>query len=244
MDINIDSKLEKNIAIKAIILHILVVLLVTLSFYLTLIIFFEIQNEIMNNVTYLTIMILISGNYVCFVSMIAYFCFVIQQKLADLQKEFISLTQLPNIFKQLFFIQSQVKKFDQFFNKYLFSMIFLYSFECVSSLTILYFDRFKTMPWPIPSIIESSLLIFIFCYLSDRIDKSFVNIITKLEDLQLEIHENSLAQFNHGLVNRLYLLRDDMCFTAFNLYPLNMKTFMTILSTIITFSVILIQTHD
>ena len=173
----------------------------------------------------------------------SYFCYVIQQHLVDLQREFTFHNQLPNIFKQLLIIQNYVKKLDQFYNKYLFCIIVLCSVECVSSLTILYFDRCKTMPWVLASIFESILQILIYCYLSDRIYNSYMNIINKYEQLQLEIHETNLGHLNHCLVNRLHSLRDDMCFTAFNLYPINMKTFMSILSMIITFTVILIQTH-
>ena len=244
MDINIDSRIEKNIGIKVIILQIIVTLIVALPSYLSAIMFLGIRIEIFKNFTYLVENIIMTSIFICLLSMVAYFCFVIQQRLADLQKEFTSLTQLPNLFKKLLIIQSYMKKFDQFYNTYLFCSIVFCSCECVSSLTILYFDHGKTIPWPIGAINESLLQIFIFCYLSDRIDKSYMNIIDKFEHLQLEVHENSLGHFNHYIVNRLYSLRDDMCFTALNLYPLNIKTFMSILSLIITFSVILIQTHD
>ena len=188
-------------------------------------------------------MIIISSNYVCLISIMAYFCYVTQQRLADLQNNFTSLQLLPNIFKELLVIQRNVKIFVQFYNKYLFLIIILYSFQCVSSLTILYFDRFKTMFGPISAVFESLSLIFIYCYLSDKVDKAYLTIINKYEQLQSKMSDSQLDQFNHCLVSRLYSLRDDMCFTAFNLYPINMKTFMSILSTIVTFTVILIQTR-
>ena len=76
------------------------------------------------------------------------------------------------------------------------------------------------------------------------LDKSYVNIINKYEQLQLIMAERQLDQLNHCLVSRLYLMRDDMCFTAINLYRINMKAFMSILSSIITFAVIIIETGD
>ena len=244
MDINIDSKTEKNIALKVIILQVIVTFLIAVTFYLIIVLFYGIQNEILNNLNYLLIIMIILSNYLCLISMMAYFCYVIQQRLFDLRNELTTLTQLPRIFKKLLIVVSYVKEFDQIYNKYSFFMLFFYSFQCVSSLTILYFDRCKTMPWVLNAILESLVYIIIFCYLPDKIYKSFMCIIKKYEQLQLEISEINLAQFNHSLVSRLYSLRDDMCFTAFNLYPINMKTFMSILSLIITFSVILIQTHD
>ena len=136
-----------------------------------------------------------------------------------------------------------MKQFNQFYNKYLFCIITLWSFECTSNLTILYYDRFETMAYPIPSIFESLVQIFLYCYLSDKIYKTYVSIINKYEQLQLKMLDSELGQFNHCLVNRLYSLRDDICFTALDLYPINMKTFISILSLIITFTVIFIETH-
>ena len=242
MDINIDRKFEKKFAIKAIILQVILTLIIGLLFYLNVILLYGIQNEILKNFLYFIENMIMSSNFFSLLSLMAYFCYVIQQKLKDLQNEFIDVTQLPHIFKQLLIIQGYVKRFDQFYNKYLFCIFVLWSFECVSSLTILYFDRCKTMSWPMAGIIESIMQIFLYCYLSDKIDTSYMNIINKFELLQLEIQETKLGQINHSLVNRLYSMRDDMCFTAFNLYPINMKTFISILSLIITFTVILIQT--
>ena len=243
MDINIDSKIEEKIAIKAIILQVSLTLTVTLSFSLSLIIFYGIQNKILKNLINLMVDIITSNNLLCLLSIMAYFCYIIQKKLAVLQNKFTSLNQLPAMFKNLLIIQNYVRNFDAFYNKYLFCVIVLWSFECISSLTTLYFDRFQTMVWPIEGIMESLLLIFLFCYLSNIMYQGYMNIINRFEHLQLSIHENNLGHFNHCLVIRLYSLRDDMCFTAFNLYPINMKTFMSILS-VITFTVILVQTRD
>ena len=245
IDINIDK--ERKIGIKAIVLQITVTFLLSLLYFLCYLKEIYFQNNILINFGHFLIIIILFSNYLSLLSLMAYFSYVIQERLTDLQNEFISLQQLPNIFKQLFVIQSYVKKFDQYYNKFLFIIIIIYSFECIDNLTILYFDRYKTMFCPIPTIFESLLSIFIFCYLSDKIYKSYLSIINEYEQLQLKMLDTQLVQFNHSHqihFIRLYLLRDDMCFTAFNLYPLNMKTFMSILSTIITFTVILIQTRD
>ena len=207
MDIDIDSRIEKNIAIKGIIVQIIFTLFIgSLPFYLCDILIFGIQNVIFKKLTDLFENVIILSNYFCLLSMMTYFCYVIQQNLIDLQKEFISHNQLLGIFKKLLVIQNNVKKFDQFYNKYLFCIIVLCSVECVSSLTILYFHRCKTMPWVLAAIFESILQILIYCYLSDRIYNSYMNIINKYEQLQLEIHETNIGHLNHCLVSRLYSL--------------------------------------
>ena len=243
MDINIDRKIEKNIAIKAIILQLVLTLIISISFYLSIIIYFGFHNQTLKNLIHLMENIIISSNFFSLLSMMAYFCYVIQQYLSDMKKEFTSITQLPIIFKKLLVIQNNVKKFNKFYNKYLFCMISLLSLECTNNLTTLYYDRFVTMAYPIPGIFESLVQIFIYCYLSDKIDKTYGSIINKYERLQMRMLDTELGQFNHCLVIRLYSLRSDMCFTAFNLYPINIKTFISILSLIMTFTVIFIETR-
>ena len=243
LDIDIDSKIEKKIGIKAIVIQLTLTLLLTLIFFLCSRLFNDIQKNILFVFAYFIITIYNTSNYLNLLSIMAYFCYLIQQRLSGLEDEFISLEQLPKIFKHLLVIQRHVKKLDQIYNKYIFILIIFYSFECISNLTILYFDRYNTMFCPIPAIFESLISIFLFCYLSDKIDKAYVSIINKYEQLQLKMHDTQLGQFNYCLISRLYSLRDDLCFTAFNLYPINMKTFMSILSMIITFTVILIQTR-
>ena len=243
LDIDIDSKLEKKIGIKAIVIQFSLTILLTLLFFFCSGLFNDIQNNILFVFIYFVITIYNLSNYLNLLTIMAYFCYLVHQRLTDLQNEFSSLQQLPKIFKHLLVIQQHIKKLDQYYNKYIFILIIFYSFECISNLTILYFDRYTTMFCPIPAIFESLISIFMFCYLSDKIDKTYVSIINKYEQLQLKMHDTQLSQFNHCLVSRLYSMRDDMCFTAFNLYPINLKTFMSILSMIITFTVILIQTR-
>ena len=245
LNININRGSEKKIGITTIIIQIALTFVFSLIFFLTSIDWIEIHKNILSNFISYIILIFIISNYLSLLSLMAYFCYVIQQRLTDLQNEFSSLQQLPNIFKQLLVIQSFVKQFDKlFYSKYLFIILLSYSFECINNLTILYFDRFNIMLNTIPLITESITFIFLFCYLSDKINKSYVSIINKYEQLQLLMSDTQLGQFNHSLVSRLYSMRDDLCFTAFNLYPINMKTFMSILSMIVIFTVILIQTHD
>ena len=244
MDIDIDSDIEKRIAIKSIFIQVTVTLIVSLLFFLCSTIFYGVKDKILYNCALLLDLILIQNYFFILISMMAYFCYTIQQKIKDLEMEFISNSKLSKIFKQLLIIQTNVKKIRQLYNQFLFIYFILLSFECLGSLTILYFDRLKTMPWPIAGIFSSLTQLFTCFYLSDRIDKSYVTLIDKYEQLQLLISERQLEQLNHCMVRRLYSMRDDMCFTAINLYRINMKTFLSILSSIITFAVILIQASD
>ena len=63
-----------------------------------------------------------------------------------------------------------------------------------------------------------------------------------IKSKQLEIN-SPVYHIDYAMLNRLYSLRDELCFTAFNLYKINTKTFMSIMSLIITFTVIVIQTN-
>ena len=244
MDIVIDENVEKRIGIKTIVMHITLTLLISQAFFFTEILFAGFEIDSFNIFMYRVMMIFITSSFFSLLSPMAYFCYVIEQKLADIVRGFTSLAQLSAIFKQIILVQSLVKKFNGFYNKYLCLMIMIFSFECVSSLTMLYFDRFSTTYNPIAAIFESLLQIFLFCHFSEKIDKSYARIINKFEQLQLEMGEINLARLDHSLVSRLYSLRQDMCFTASDLYPINTKVYFSITSLIVTFTVILIQTRD
>ena len=144
MDIVIDENVEKRIGIKTIVMHITLTLLISQAFFFTEILFAGFEIHSFNIFMYRVMMIFITSSFFSLLSPMAYFCYVIEQKLADIVKGFTSLAQLSAIFKQIILVQSLVKKFNGFYNKYLCLMIMIFSFECVSSLTMLYFDRFST----------------------------------------------------------------------------------------------------
>ena len=242
MDLHIENRMERKIGLKAMIIQIPISILLASLFFVSDFILSDAKKNILNMLSHLFLNIVISSSYMCLLSLMAYFSYVVEQKLTEINREFFTLTQIATIFKQLLHIQNNVKKFKQFYIRYLFFIILFYSIACVSNLTIFYFDRCKTMTTVIASIFEALSQIFLFCYFSDKIDKSYLCIINKYEQLQLFLHETHIEKFNHCLISRLYSLREDMCFTAFDLYKINTKTFMQIISMIVTFSVILIQT--
>ena len=124
IDINIDSDIERRIGIKAIIIQLTISLIVTLAFLLSTIIFDNINNNniLYNSNFYLGLItgFILSNNFFSLLALLAYFCYVIQQKLIDIEKDFTSLSQLLTIFKQLLIIQNHVKKFRQFYRKFLY----------------------------------------------------------------------------------------------------------------------------
>ena len=248
MDLHIDGKIERKIGVKAMIIQITITLFMSLSFILSDIVIDKILKNMINDIFPMffecVLIIITFSSYLSFISIMAYFCFVIEQKFVELHNEFTSLTKLTFIFKQIITIHSCMKKFNEFYKRYLFFMLALFSIQCIKSLTLLYFVSLNTITNSVVSIVESLTNIILLCYLSDKIEKSYASIINKYEQLQLETGEMQLNQVNYCMVNRLYGIRDDMCFTALNLYQINMKTFVSIISMIVTFSVIFIQTRD
>ena len=209
MEIIIDRELERKIGKKVIIQQIFITLLLTIPFFLCEIIHKDIGKTSVKNLADMLLNICVSNSNFALQSMMWYSCYVIEEKMKEIQTKFTNLKQLSFTFKQLLIIQYYINKFNAFYNRYLFFIIMLYTFNGVSNLTLLYFDRNSTISWLIAAIFESLTQIFIFCYLSKKIKKSYIIIMDKYEQFQFEMHEKNLEQFNHCLVSRLYSLRDE-----------------------------------
>ena len=169
MNIHIDIGIERRIGLKVIIIHLPIVFLMNAALLYCEVILTDTNGHLLNTIFHLLLNILIASSYMCLLSLLAYFSFVIEQKLSEINVKFTSLSELATIFKQILIVQNNVKQFKQFTSGYLFFIILLYSFACVSNLTILYFDRLKTIPSAVVSCFEPLSQIFLFCYLSDKL---------------------------------------------------------------------------
>ena len=239
-NIKIDSSVEKKMGIKLVILQILLSLIIELPFPFFVISiynfsYFQFFKTYLFNV-------LNQNIRMSFFSLMAYQSFYFEQKFTEITDSFTSLTQLKWISNQVFKMAELVKRYDKFFNKYLFIAIMLNTFSAICTSTIIYFDRGRLMPFTIPALMESLVIIYLVCFISAKLSKSYAKLLDKFELLEVENSEHGDIKIDNSLVMRLYGLRCNLCYTAFHIYPINTKTFMSIISTIVTFSVILIQT--
>ena len=241
---NMNKDKEKKIGFKLVIFQILITIILETQFPIFPLIFNGINNYSINDNIQQYILFLVTENIeMSLISLMAYYCYCIEDKLAQVNNSFTSLLKVKYVSRQIVEIHCSIKNFNKYINIYLFIIIMFSSVSCMTNCVILYFDKGIKHPDSAPSIIEAIIVIFIICYNSERISKKYKTILDKFEQLEINSPLSHLEHVDYATVNRLYSLRDELCFTAFNLYKINAKTLLSIMSLIITFSVILIQTN-
>ena len=159
--------------------------------------------------------------------------------IGQIGEDFKLLNDLGKIFQLLTKQRKVSLKFDKCTNFYLGISLIVHTFYSIISLYIIYFIDFHEKLTMTYQFLIAITLLFLICFYSNYVQNSCSSIIDKFEDI-----ESSSLNIctDHCLVNRLYSIRNDICFTAFNLYKINTKLFIVILVQIVTFGVILIQT--
>ena len=140
-----------------------------------------------------------------------------------------------------------MKKFNKFINQFIGMSITFDSICIITYVNLLYFETLHKLDFSIGGMCECLSLLFIICYFSNKPNHNYNELLDNFEKLELKnTKADSVEKVNidSSIVNRMYSIRDNLCFTAFGLYKINIKTFLSVMSLIITFAVILIQTND
>ena len=114
------------------------------------------------------------------------------------------------------------------------------SVNCVSNVALVYHDGLRIHDYVIGAILECLAELFIVCHVSNKMCVAITRLMNKFEMLELA---HSRHYIDHCFIVRFYIMKDELCLSALNLYKINTKTLISIISFITTFSVIIIQTN-
>ena len=180
----------------------------------------------------------------CLVSLLAYQSCYVAEILREITRNFYSFETLRETYKKLITLRNEQKSFDNICNKYIFVHVIVQSIKIIITLFTVYFQKTGNIYMFLILLTQSFFEIFILFFISDNVSKAYTRFLKKFEELEPRYICETRSDFidNICLINRLHSMKEDMCFTAFGLYKIDTKTFITILSQIITLSVILIQT--
>ena len=197
------------------------------------------------NLSYLAIFIFCINKFlafnmeICLLSLIGYQSLTLKARLEHISDNFENLSDLSKIFKLVTLQKQDLCNFDKCINLYIGITILVRSFYLTISLFVLYFMNINESSRIVYQIFESFIQLSIIFYYSNLIQKGCQKLIHKSEKIETNSPNNCS---DHCLVNRLNTIKDNMCFTAFHLYKININTFIVISIQIISFGVILIQT--
>ena len=237
-----DSKTERWIGIKTLIIQfglscIIEVLLFPLFRFFTKGYFFQDLYQLVHTIMY----VFIFNTKISLIGLMVYQSYSIEAELKHLTESFTSLKQLTVTFELVLQLQRTMKMFNKFISQFIVLSITFNSICTITYINLLYFETFSKLDFSLGGIAECLSPLFIICYFSNKAIHNYHKLLDKFEDLELQ---NTKAGFNYkviidfSIVNKLYSIKDILCFTAFG-FKIHIKTFLSVISIIITFSVIL-----
>ena len=243
---NIEVSKEKKIAFKVILIQMAIMVFYTL---LTPIINLTKASILGTNynaefdIIVSFIFFIINNCKMTLLSLIAYQTRYYEQAFEVIKINFSSLSKFTEIYGQILHLMKSAKLFNTFINKYLFITIAANSITCVSLISIAYHNSFTKVDYEITGVIICLINLMLICWYCNKVTASYEKILATFEDFELNNSDNHIRySIDYCQINRMYYLEDKLSLMALGLYGINMKTFVSIISLIMTFSVILIQT--
>ena len=144
-------------------------------------------------------------------------------------------------------IQASIQRFDSLISFYNLILLTTWLIICISNACMLAIMPEQNPANSLGHLFGSIMVISGLCIICNIIPKSFSKLLTELKNRSEEFNENKSdfeQLFNQIRINRLNEMKDEMCFTAFNLFKLNANTLLSCLALIISYSIIIIQTND
>jgi hypothetical protein len=177
------------------------------------------------------------------ISLLAYQSHIVSERLKNISKDF-SHSNLKNIHQIVCKINNFIKNLDKLFSLSVFIIISLNTSFCISYLCMFAIDPKKFTFVSIASIIESLTLLISTCLVCDIIPKSFKKFCDKLEESLSESFFNNQLDYlyQYSLLTKINAIKQDIGFTAFNLFKVSTNTIISCFALILSYSVILIQT--
>ncbi len=176
------------------------------------------------------------------ISLIAYQSHIVSKKFSTISKDFLHSKQ--NIHQIVCKINGFINKLDELTSLSILIIISLNTTICISYLCMFAINPKKFSIISIASILESLTLLISTCLTCNIIPKNFKKFCDKFEESICEsTFTNQLDYlYQYSLVTKINAIKQDIGFTAFNLFKVNTNTIISCLALILSYSVILIQT--
>ena len=181
--------------------------------------------------------------HVIVITHILYKSLMVSQQLKTLSQ----MKGMRIIFENICKIQESIKRFDSLIGFYNLLMLSVGTMLCISSVCMLAIVPDINAVSSASHLLIGFSMISVHCFICQLIPNSFNDFLNSLKNRYKELNENksdSEQQLNHIIMIRLNEMKDEMCFTAFNLFKLNANTLLSCVALIITYSIIIIQTNQ
>jgi len=218
-----DSNIERKIGIIIIIIQFILSVSIESIYLIVSWIKFHQFNFINILIAFLIPSLIINIQFT-FLSLIAYQSCCVAVKLKEITDNFSTLNEFNRKFHEILNIHELVQKFDSFIYDQNMILLIVNTVNCISYSCLLYIEFNNSLEIAFGGFCESISIILILCLISDTIPRAFNKFIMKFELLEREYSDcnrnvcNNYYSIDYSLINRMYYMRDELCFTAFNLY--------------------------
>ncbi len=188
---------------------------------------------------------LIFNSQTTIIALIAYQSYIVSKQLTNISNNF-SHSNLQDIYQFVCKTDKFIKKLDELISIFIFLAITITTTICLSFLCMLAIDPKKYLFICIPTLLENFTLLICTCLICDIIPKNFNKFYDKLEEsLSESFFTNKLDYlYQNSLLTKINAIKQEIGFTAFNLFKVNTNTIISCLAFILSYSIILIQTSN
>ena len=242
--IKANSKVERKTGLSLVVAKIII-----FSFIISILVFFNLNyykpNDIQGKLYFSLIFTcyFLTMNTHCNILVLLFYKSILISKQI---KTYLKANELSLVFDILSRLHLLVKRLDSLIGLYNLFVLLINTIICISSLCMLAIAPGANPANNLWQMLSSFIMISMHCLVYDMIPKRMSQFLSDLKDRFKELNENksiSEQQLNHIIIMRLNEMKDEMCFTAFNLFKLNANTLLSCIALIISYSIVIIQTN-
>ena len=242
-DVNIDSGKELKIGKKILIGQIMMTMILESPFPICRAVFEGcVKRTILGQSIIYVSFIMMHNMQLTIISLLAYYSYSMEENIYEINTEFKSSSQLHYIKGKIIKLTNSLNRLNKYTNKYFFIVIWHNSLSCVTNFTIFYFDQGKRHGFALAYLFDSIIVTFTICYISNMLKTSYREFLQKIEMFEQSAISSQENLDNH-VVARLRSIKNSWSLKALNFYELGSEFFLSNISSILTFVVILIQTN-
>jgi len=244
----IDSKSERSIGLNIVFIQFILIFVPEITFMFLKLTVLEEKVLIFRNLIIFIQFFSLLINVSSIIALIAYQSKIISLQLNQMSVNFLS-TDLIEIYRFIWRVNTFVKKFDSLISSKVFMLILNSSVICIAYLCLLtvHFKNKLFLVLCIISLSENILLLTALCYSCELIPKRIKIFCDKIEESMSEyvsIYTSLNDLNNHLILSKINTIKEEIGFTAMGLFKVNSNTILSVFAVILSYSIVLIQTSS
>ena len=242
--VTISTKDEKRIGLFIALIQFCYACAFNLFHFVTHYEFDKVQISIALHIQFTSSFFLLFNTQLTILSLIAYQSSIVSRKLAEMSKCLTINTNLKTSYLFISHLSHTIKRTDSLISVYNAIALAFNTLNCISFLCVIAVD-IESIGIFVSALLESLSVLMILCLVSDMIPRTYSEFVFNLNKTFTEysVENASNLMYIRVILNHMNDIKHEMGFTAYNLFFVNTNTFLSCMTLILSYSVILIQTY-